>query len=455
MSDLQTIEKQKKQYEEKNEYLSTCYEVVEPKEFYRAIFPKGSFERKMHYQDEKPNGIVLEFQEGKKRPYREIVTDDHGGFLKPRDGFTIYSPISYYGRSRTGANARHLHALTFDVDGVEMKHLFDLLYQMENEVLPTPTYLVNSGTGFHLYYQFEEAIPMYPENQKFLRSIKRELTDRLWNQYTSKYKEKQQQGILQGFRVIGTSSKLGKEFPVVAYDVENSYRQQGGIWTMEKLLKFIPESRMKPILLQKKKDATMTLEEAKAKYPDWYERRVLQGEERGRWVVKRALYDWWLSQIRDRIEVGHRYFAVMCLAIYAKKCNIPEEELYKDALSLLEPFDDLTKEASNHFVMGDIVAALEMYNEDYVTFPRREIEKLSGIPIPPNKRNYRKQENHMKYMNNLRHFKVEMGECTNGGRPDKEEEVKDWRKQNPNGRKADCIKETGLAKMTVYKYWEL
>ena len=56
-------------------------------------------------------------------------------------------------------------------------------------------------------------------------------------------------------------------------------------------------------------------------------------------------------------------------------------------------------------------------------------------------------------MNNQRAFKVEMGECTNGGRPEKAEIVADWCRKNPNGTKADCIRETGLSKKTVYKWW--
>lgn len=40
------------------------------------------------------------------------------------------------------------------------------------------------------------------------------------------------------------------------------------------------------------------------------------------------------------------------------------------------------------------------------------------------------------------------------GRPSKEKIVLDWRKQNPRGRKVDCIRETGLSKPTVYKYWD-
>ena len=30
---------------------------------------------------------------------------------------------------------------------------------------------------------------------------------------------------------------------------------------------------------------------------------------------------------------------------------------------------------------------------------------------------------------------------------------KEWRKNNPNGKKAQCIRDTGLSKMTVYKWW--
>ena len=40
------------------------------------------------------------------------------------------------------------------------------------------------------------------------------------------------------------------------------------------------------------------------------------------------------------------------------------------------------------------------------------------------------------------------------GRPDKAKIVEEWRESNPLGTKADCIRETGLAKHTVYKWWK-
>ena len=36
-----------------------------------------------------------------------------------------------------------------------------------------------------------------------------------------------------------------------------------------------------------------------------------------------------------------------------------------------------------------------MFNEDYVTFPRDDIAKLSGLTMPVNKRNWRKQSVHL------------------------------------------------------------
>ena len=58
---------------------------------------------------------------------------------------------------------------------------------------------------------------MYPHNQKCLKELKYSLTRQIWNRYTSTIKEPQMQGILQGFRVVGSGSKLGREYPVAAY----------------------------------------------------------------------------------------------------------------------------------------------------------------------------------------------------------------------------------------------
>jgi hypothetical protein len=40
------------------------------------------------------------------------------------------------------------------------------------------------------------------------------------------------------------------------------------------------------------------------------------------------------------------------------------------------------------------------------------------------------------------------------GRPDKRAIVVQWRKEHPDGRKVDCIQDTGLSKPTVLKWWD-
>ena len=402
MDQQAAMEQLQELYREKNEHLEKFLEPVTPFEFYREIFPVGSFERKGCFEDAKGNGIAVTVppkaagialeikEEGKAKRY--TITDELSELSEVYDtDFTIMSPISYFGRQRCGKNARYLYALVFDLDGVGMPQLRDTLHQMNKDILPQATFVVNSGTGLHLYYVLEEPIPMYPYNQKCLKELKYSLTRQIWNRYTSTIKEPQMQGILQGFRVVGSGSKLGREYPVTAYRL-------GGKVTLEKLLEFIPDSNgEQQQILSLMRKGRLSLAEAKEKYPDWYERRIVKKERRGRWTVKRDLYDWWLHRIEDEIKVGHRFYGIMTLAIYAKKCDIDEDELRRDAFSLLKPYDDMSVEDINRFTKDDVVCALEMFNEDYVTFPRDDIAKISGLTMPVNKRNWRKQWEHLQF----------------------------------------------------------
>ena len=447
-------------YWEKNEHLEKFLEPVTPFEFYREIFPVGSFERKGHFEDAKGNGIAVTVppkaagialeikEEGKAKRY--TITDELSELSEVYDtDFTIMSPLSYFGRRRCGKNARYLYALVFDLDGVGMPQLRDTLHQMNKDILPQATFVVNSGTGLHLYYVLEEPIPMYPHNQKCLKELKYSLTRQIWNRYTSTIKEPQMQGILQGFRVVGSGSKLGREYPVTAYRL-------GGRVTLEKLLEFIPDSNgEQQQLLGLMRKGRLSLAEAKEKYPDWYERRIVKKERRGRWTVKRDLYDWWLHRIEDEIKVGHRFYGIMTLAIYAKKCGIDEKELRRDAFSLLKPYDDMSVEDINRFTKDDVVCALEMFNEDYVTFPRDDVAKISGLSMPVNKRNWRKQWEHLQFARGVREVKGKLGETVSGGgRPAAQDLVYEWRRQHPEGRKADCHRDTGLDPKTIRKWWD-
>ena len=143
--------------------------------------------------------------------------------------------------------------------------------------------------------------------------------------------------------------------------------------------------------------------------------------------------------------------------MYGLKCDIPYEEVKADAYSFLEEMESKTGNQDNHFTEEDIEDALKAYKENYMTFPRKDIEIITGISIPPNKRNYRKQEVHLMGARAIQEIndKVNQTDWRKGnGRKSKKNEVIDYLRFNPRATKYRCIKETGLDKKTVYKYWE-
>ena len=308
-----------------------------------------------------------------------------------------------------------------------------------------PNYVILSGHGVHLYYLFEEPIPLYPNIKIQLKAFKYALTETLWNGYTSEAK-RQYQGINQGFRVIGGKTKIDG-VRVRAFHLSNHP------FTLSELGKYVPD---KELLVDESKlfrESTMTLEEAKKAYPEWYQDRIIDKQPRRNWTVKSDLYEWWKRQILEHRDdrYGHRYFSIMCLAIYGAKCNIPEEQVKADALDLV-PFMN-TIVPDHEFTEDDVMSALECYDRRYCTFPRGDMEKISGIPIKVNKRNYRTQEMHLRGARAIRDINNPNWREGNGRKP-KAEIIKAWRAEHPEETKADCNRQTGIDPKTIRKWWD-
>ena len=433
------------------EYLKLHYDEIKPLEFYRSIFPLGELEEQGEKTQGKYNAIAVELlpkEENKTDIRRYIINNDLKRLetLLESDNFIIISPISYCGKSRETKNARFIYAIAIDFDGITAEHyLIDLFYQMKNNVLPTPTYTVFSGSGLHLYYQLKEPIPCFKNIISPIVELKNELTKQLWNKYTTElYKAPQIESLFQGFRMVGGITKDGK--------TRTKAFCTGEKVDIDYLYKFIPQDKRNK--QQKLKyNNRYTLSEAAKKFPEWYEKRIIQQQPRGTWTCKRDLFEWWKRRIEEEAKEGHRYYCVMCLAIYAKKCGIERAELEQCAFGLVEKLDELTTMESNKFTRQDVLAALELFNDSFITFPIDSITKLTNIPIQKNKRNGRRRAEHIKYMNTIRNFKIDMGEITLQGAATKEHIVREWQLQNPQGTKYRCAKDTGLSENTVRKWW--
>lgn len=98
----------------------------------------------------------------------------------------------------------------------------------------------------------------------------------------------------------------------------------------------------------------------------------------------------------------------------------------------------------NHFSRADVKDALQALNVDrkrLSTIASREwIENNTKVSIPVNKRNYRKQVIHLARARAVQDIDYPNHEWA--GRPSMEHVVKEWRRNHPNGRKIDCIRET-------------
>ena len=97
-----------------------------------------------------------------------------------------------------------------------------------------------------------------------------------------------------------------------------------------------------------------------------------------------------------------------------------------------------------------------MFNEDYVTFPRDDIAKLSGLQIEKNKRNGRKQEEHVKIMNAIRDVLHPDGAWRNKcGQPTKKNLIFEYMKLNPEQKNKSVIaRDLNLSRPTVIKYYD-
>lgn len=453
MSKIRKLNEERKSYKIKNEYLEINFEEVNALDFYREIFPKGSFERKGCKEDLKANGILTVI--GEKKSKNRLIFDDLEEIIEhQKEKFVITSAVSYSGKRRTASNARWLYGITIDLDGVNLENLKDFFHQVNNGIIGKPTFVCNSGHGIHIYYIFKKPIALYSHIHEKLRLFKYELIARAWNPYTSTLKKRsevQYQGIFQGFRMVGTQTKLGKQFLVRAFRTgEKIDILDLNLYLQDK--KYCLDD--KDFYYQSK----LSLHQAKTRYPEWYSSRIEKKQKKNRWTVKRDLYDWWKRKILEGATVGHRYSCMTVLCAYAIKCEISKKELEKDCMEILPVLDNLSDSESNRFTKRDIYDALHFYDEVYVNFSRKEAQRVSGIEIPPNKRNFRTREKHLQGARAIRDINNENWRLGNGrpiGSGTKEHIIKEWRAKNPKGTKAQCIKKTGLSKPTVYKYWKM
>lgn len=411
--------------------------------------------------DEEGNPILDKDGNKLYKGRRTQVTKGHKSLynlINTSENFCFMAPMSYAGRNRTNDHARYMYAFCIEVDYIREKGgLRELIYSWERKTqpIPKPTYIVCSGNGLHLYYVFERPVPMWRNVFEAMKVYKKYMTSRIWTKYiTTAYDKIEWESVNQPFRIVGTRTRSGGF--ALAFRI-------GEKVTIDYMNKFAPASCAMTNIYKSK----CTKEQAKKLYPEWYQRRIVEGKGRKRWYRHPGIYKNWIEKILEGAVVGRRYNCLENLCSLAVQCEIKPEQVEADCRRVAEYFEMLTVSEDNHFTEYDVLCALKTYHQAKEQAFRRKIEYISkktGIELEPNKRNGQKQKYHLEEARAIRDIRMRRKgrDWREGnGRPigsknkvnKKAQLVAEWRAAHPDGRKIDCERELGISRPTVLKWW--
>ena len=192
-------------------------EKMDPLDVYKDIFRIGEGFIQKEYEDSgsyKANPIAYYKNENEDHGHFRIMFEDKFEDIYRNElvnaDFCVMNGLTYFGAKYTSDRASKMCAMIFDIDGVTDKSLNNFFYAAFNkefDYYPLPNYVALSGHGIHLYYVFEEPVPLFPNLKLQLKEFKYSLTEKMWNKNTSVDEKVQKQGINQPFRILGGKCK--------------------------------------------------------------------------------------------------------------------------------------------------------------------------------------------------------------------------------------------------------
>lgn len=413
------IEYIQEQFDEKNMVLREFGEQVNPWTFYEDVFGDMSLSLPV---------VILDEDIGKKIQPMEL--DDAIDFSMSRND-VLLGGVAYFNNWISKKSAKEIYAFIVDMDNVysgTLQYALQHDWKSANgEPFAKPTYIVNSGTGLHLYFVLEEPIPCYRRSLEDIDTVYRKLAIQ---QSRRVYVNRQVQWFGQDFRMAGGQNKYGWE---------NAVYRIGDKWDIDDLAKAVGVDTH--FVRYGEQRGKVTAEQKKRK------RRKTAG-----WKSNKAFYYHALEGCRDKTKEGHRYTSLCALSVIAWKCGIPLEQLEQDLLSLIPPYN---KGAQRQIKEKEVYSALKMYNDKAMQTRRESLEHWQGWEYKPIKRNGRKRAEHIRLMNFVRDEINGNKDWRNKtGAPSAQAKVQQYRVEHPDARKVDCQRALGLDPKTVRKWWD-
>ena len=430
------------EFEKKNAILEQFGEWVSAADLYEALFDDLDLLMPVVLIDDDENKHMVKMTIGEALDQAESRND------------ILLGACTYFNEFVSKATTKEVRGLIIDMDNVYAGVLLSALqkdWNTEEEELPKPTYIVNSGTGLHLYFVFDEPIPYYRCNRFDMDNLYRRLAVQ---QTTARiYYHKQVQWFGQDFRMAGSLNK---------YNWRNETFRVGERWNIDKLA----------VAVGLKNVHFVRYGEKRTKKPQPRVKSLNRPMKRTGWRCNRGFYNYTLNRCRNETKEGTRYMSFCALTVIAWKCNVPIDELERDLYSLIPIYNEGAKRQMKE---SEVKHALKMYNEKAMLTQRERLEDWIGWEYKPIQRNGRTRKEHLQaeYWRDNETGRRKVNVCRqnrelalldmreNGeieGRPKGSGTAKNiviaWKIRHPNGRKADCVRDTGLSKPTVYKWWK-
>lgn len=467
-----TPEERRADFKGKNALLQRHYEPIPP-----ALFYSDYLFHDMDEEEFRPSIIMYEWEyleeEGKFKAKRQPVSIDDLMDYCGRDDVAV-NPCGYYNNFPKKRLMRRVYAFVMDVDEVRPGTLEHLVEHIEAGRFPRPTAITNSGSGVHFFYILDEALQVgyrekYLQNNRLAQQIYYMLHRRLKDLYAGVQKHH----LGQDYRVVGSLSKYG--------DVTTAW-QSGDFWQIEELAYILqidvaeiyqPMVKASPAMTNYAKSIAQELGLA---LPDLnkprevydfikdnkdaaYHARQLRREQSGK--KRRRSIGWYettWNMVYTKTKAGNRFNAMRGLAIVAYKCRISEERFEKDINRLSLLWQEQRWRGGDPFNPDNVEAIMRMFrNGDRYKKTRAEtLEEMLGFRWPgSNKRRDTplRQADHVRVMNTFRDIKYPDGSWRYKT-PSAQQRVLDWRAEHPEGRKADCHRDTGLDPKTIRKWWD-
>ena len=396
--------------------------------------------------------------------YREMDVDELMDYQGGRSDVYVV-PATFINGYNNCVACRDVYALVVDIDRIAPETLEAIIKNHNlGRMTPIPTYIVNSGRGVHFYYVFKSPIPHYYGNRKILKAMYRRLCGITKKNIQAKT---DWHAITQPFRLPGTRTRL---------DQTVTGWKSAEKWDIKLLAEWIGVKCEDLDLRRRRVQTQQEYKEARERYLARQEQgEPGQPKKRRRSTWKSSLegnegfYQSCLARCYQETIEGSRYRSMCALVVVARKVvTISKEEVEQDLIQLMEHYNTIGKRMKP----SEVNKALRMYNSKAIETTSATLEAWFGWSFHREAAKRRaKLEEKGRYVKRsraeiledaraIRDIKMRRLGCkwddNNGRKPgsgSKEQVVRDWRAENPEGKPKDCIRETGLSKNTVYKWW--